>query len=128
MVDHERYVEILKYDMESFLGSLEMMTEEEANQINEYEKYGFTANYHQENIALRNNQILSAIGSHKNDSDFVLKSGTLKILFFDENWYNQVSDMDDRSVACAFNTTEDNVVMFRELDKKLKTFEKPKTI
>ena len=120
MTDRERLVEILKYDIESFTKDAENITKEEASLIEQIgNEYALPNSSHPENLTLRNNFILRAIGNYKEESNFVLKAAQLQIIFSDYKKAQLTCDLDESARAYGFATTEDNVVMYDILSENM---------
>lgn len=70
---------------------------------------------------------LNCLGEPRKNN-VVLKTLALRILFADENFYQQINDLPDETIAFAFNTTVENVACKKALDKKMQQFATHKTM
>jgi len=103
------------YSKELFYANLQGIDQEAIDTFNSYAAMYNSINSHQENIVVRNNTVGNVMGrlAQKQD-DFHLKLVQLAIIFNDSTteWFDEISDLGYTTVAAAFNTSEDNVVMY----------------
>lgn len=121
----EKINSVMTMDATSYAKSLKNLKKGNLVQLlNRTEEYILANNLTDKRIDTTSaaNVFLSSVLNNPNETiknDAVLKSMALRIVFADEDFYQDISDMSDETIAIAFGTDIDTVACKKILDKKL---------
>ena len=116
MVKYKSYMDIQEIDTNAYIERAGKITAREARKIRDISDFYATPNIHRpEYSTLRYNILRDAIYKNGKESKFLLKSVELAVRFYDERWYEMTRDLDLLKRASAFDTTEENVMMYDAL-------------
>ena len=113
MVNFKTFEDIKDVDTNEYMERVKNITVEEAEKIREIADLYSLPNIHRpDHQALRYHVIRDAIFKNGRESKFVLKSAELALRFYDERWYEMTKDLSVSRRALAFDTTEQNVILY----------------